>query len=130
MAHGASVGSLGEKMDVPRFEALLDVAGPDRAELLERLHCDLCSVRQALDQALEAGNLAEIRAQTHILIAVSGAVGADRLYRLAEVLNIAAKRRRTRDLPALYAPCRSDLVDLIAFVADRAAAIGLPLPAA
>ena len=129
LAHGVGMGSLGQKMDVPRFDALIEVAGADRAELLERLHCDLCAVLQALDHALDAGNLAEIRAQTHILIAVSGAVGADRLYRLAEVLNIAAKRRRTRDLPALYAPCRSDLVDLIGFVSGRAAGIGLPLPA-
>jgi CheY-like chemotaxis protein len=131
LAHGAGEGSLlGDKMDVSRFDALLEVAGADRAELLERLHADLCSVRDALDLALGQGDLPEIRAQTHILIAVSGAVGADRLYRLAEVLNIAAKRRRTRDLPALYAPCRADLVDLIAYVAERATGIGLPLPVA
>ena len=127
LAHGMSEESLGAQMDVARFEALLEVAGPDRPELLERLHADLCSVRDALEQALARDDLAEVRAQTHILIAVSGAVGADRLFQLAEVLNIAAKRRRTGDLPALYAPCRDDLVDLIAYVARRAEGFGLRL---
>lgn len=108
---------LGPKLDAARFAALLAAAGPDRAELLERLASDLAGVLQALDGALAAGDVPEIRAQTHILIAVSGAVGADRLYRLAEVLNIAAKRRRIADLPALFDPCRADLVDLIAHVA-------------
>jgi hypothetical protein len=130
LAHGVREGSLGEKMDVARFDALLEVAGADRPELLERLHADLCSVRDALDRALVQDDLAEVRAQTHILIAVSGAVGADRLYRLAEVLNIAAKRRRTADLPALYAPCRADLTDLLDYVARRAAGFGVTLPEA
>ena len=121
LGRGAVDPSLGQKMDTARFEALLAVSGPDRAELLMRLVSDLTGVLGALDRALAAGDLPEIRAQTHILIAVSGAVGADRLYRLAEVLNIAAKRRRLADLGALYAPCRADLADLIAHVADRAA---------
>jgi hypothetical protein len=60
-----------------------------------------------------------IREQTHILVAISGSVGADRLCRLTEVLNIAAKRRRLDDLEALHAPCRDDLDDLIALIALR-----------
>jgi len=130
LARGAGDAGLGLKMDQVRFDALLDVAGPDGSlELLQRLHEDLCSVRDALDAGVRHGDIPEIRAQTHILIAISGAVGADRLYRLAEVLNIAAKRRRTDDLAALYAPSRADLQDLIAYVEDQAAAIGLSLPA-
>lgn len=129
LAHGVAGDGLGQKMDHARFDALLEVAGTDRAELLERLHADLCAVRHALDTAVAAGDLPEIRAQTHILIAVSGAVGADRLFCLAEVLNIAAKRRRRADLAALHAPCRADLVDLIAHVAERAHLFGQSLPA-
>jgi two-component system aerobic respiration control sensor histidine kinase ArcB len=60
-----------------------------------------------------------IREQTHILVAISGSVGAERLCRLTEVLNIAAKRRRLDDLEALHAPCRDDLDDLIALIAMR-----------
>lgn len=114
--------SLGHKMDRARFDALLAAAGAaGSADLLARVTEDLCAVNEALDAALGQGDLAGIRAQTHILIAISGAVGADRLYRLAEVLNIAAKRRQRADLAALYAPVRADLVDLIAFVGSRSA---------
>jgi CheY-like chemotaxis protein len=128
LTDGLAHDSFGRKMDQNRFDALLEVAGADGAvELLERLHEDLCAVRDALDTGVGHGEISEIRAQTHILIAISGAVGADRLYRLAEVLNIAAKRRRVNDLVALYAPCRADLQDLIAHVEDQSASLGLPL---
>jgi CheY-like chemotaxis protein len=123
--------SLGRKLDTARFDALLAVAGPDgAADLLSHLHDDLCACCAALDDGVAAGDIPEIRAQTHILIAIAGAVGADRLHRLAEVLNIAAKRRRSAAyLAALHAPARADLVDLIAHVAAAAAARGLALTA-
>lgn len=114
----------GKVLDQERFAALLAVAGADGApELLMRLQEDLDAVLAALDRGIATADLAEIRSQTHILIALSGAVGAERLYRLAEVLNIAAKRRRVDDLAALYAPCRADLQGLIATVAAYAARI-------
>lgn len=129
LARGAGDASLGVKMDHARFDALMEVAGPEGSvELLQRLHEDLCAVRDALDAGASTGAIPEIRAQTHILIAISGAVGAERLYRLAEVLNIAAKRRRIADLAALYAPCRADLQDLIAHVEAQAGALGVALP--
>ncbi|MBF9047466.1 response regulator [Rhodobacterales bacterium LSUCC0031] len=116
-----SSAAFGKVLDHDRFDALLAVAGATGApELLQRLHEDLSAVLAALDQGVAAADLAQIRGQTHILIALSGAVGADRLYRLAEVLNIAAKRRRMADLAALYAPCRADLLGLIATVAGQA----------
>jgi CheY-like chemotaxis protein len=126
---GASAGlQLGRKLDEARFDALLEIAGPEgRVELLSRLHEDLDTVLSGLDVAIRDATLSEIRAQTHILIAISGAVGAERLHRLAEVLNIAAKRRRMSDLPALYQPCRADLVDLIAHVGRAGAQNGLDL---
>jgi CheY-like chemotaxis protein len=126
---GAGEGTqLGRKLDVARFDALLEIAGEDGcAELLSRLHDDLSAVCAALDAAIRDAILSEIRAQTHILIAISGAVGAERLHRLAEVLNIAAKRRRMIDLPALYQPCRADLLDLIAHVEAAGARHGVRL---
>jgi two-component system, OmpR family, aerobic respiration control sensor histidine kinase ArcB len=118
----------GKVLDQDRFAALLAVAGATGApELLERLQEDLGAVLAALDRGIASADLAEIRGQTHILIALSGAVGAERLYRLAEVLNIAAKRRRVDDLAALYAPCRADLQGLIATVAAHAARIPPPI---
>jgi len=129
LENGVDDTGLGQKLDSGRFDALMDVAGADgRPELMQRLHEDLCAVRTGLDDAVTAQNVPEIRGQTHVLIAISGAVGADRLSRLSEVLNIAAKRRRMGDLNDLYAPCRADLSDLIGFVKAQASAFGIDLP--
>ncbi len=106
-----------EKMDIARFYRLLQAAGEDgRDELLDRLVEDLGSVQRILEQAIATGNAVDIRSQTHILIAISGAVGADRLCQMAEVLNIAAKRRDTAELPPVHAPLQADLSDLIALI--------------
>ena len=125
LAGGATDEGFGVRLHEAVFGALMEVAGEDgRAELLERLLEDLAGVLSALDAGVAAGDVPEIRAQTHILIAISGAVGAERLNRLSEVLNIAAKRRRLDDLAALYAPCRIELQELIAHVAREAGGQG------
>jgi CheY-like chemotaxis protein len=112
----------GVRMDHAKFEDLLTVAGPEgAAELLARLAEDLGAVREGLDRGVAERSVAMIREKTHILIAISGSVGAERLCRLAEVLNISAKRRRLEDFAALYAPCRRDLDALLADIARRAA---------
>jgi CheY-like chemotaxis protein len=118
----------GQQINRARFDALLAVAGAEGArELLERLQEDLRSVHATLEIAVAACDIPQIRAQTHILIALSGAVGAERLYQLVEVLNIAAKRRRVGDLVALYDPCRADLRALIELVTQELdAAYGAP----
>lgn len=106
-----------QKLDRARFDRLLDEAGQEsRAELLDRLVEDLNSVRDGLKAGVATASIPEIRAQTHILIAISGAVGADRLCQLSEILNIAAKRRRTEQLLQIYQPVRADLDDLLAVI--------------
>jgi two-component system aerobic respiration control sensor histidine kinase ArcB len=120
LATGADDPAYGDKMDEARLDELLSIAGPDNAsELLDRLTEDLCAIRDTLAAGVAARSVPMIREQTHILVAISGAVGAERLCRLSEVLNIAAKRRRLDDLEALHAPCRDDLDDLIALIARR-----------
>jgi hypothetical protein len=110
----------GIRMDHAKLEGLLSVAGPEGArELLARLDEDLVAVRDGLDRGVAERSVAMIREKTHILIAISGSVGAERLCRLAEVLNISAKRRRLDDLAALYAPCRRDLDALLGDIARR-----------
>ncbi|WP_210405388.1 ATP-binding protein [Rhodophyticola sp. CCM32] len=112
------------RIDMARFEALLVAAGPDGSrELLARLHDDLHNVSSALDTAVETGALRAIRGQTHILLSLAGAAGADRLRHLAEALNLAAQRGRISDLPGLAVACRADLTDLIALIETRRATI-------
>lgn len=122
---GAGDRSFGEKMNEAVLDDLLSIAGPEGArELLDRLSEDLCSILAQLDAGIAARSVSVVRAQTHILVAISGSVGADRLCRLSEVLNIAAKRRRLADFPALFAPCRQDLTDLMALIDARRAGPG------
>lgn len=109
-------------LDRDRMDRLMEAAGPDgRAELLQRLGEDLAVTLAAMDRAVAENDTAEMRAQTHILIAISGAVGADRLCQNAETLNIAAKRHSTDRFAMLFPPIRADLVALIAEVAERQA---------
>ena len=108
-------------MDHDRFHHLIDIAGPSgSAELLRRLQTDLGVVERGLVHGLAGSDWAEIRAQSHVLIALSGAVGADRLMQLARALNTAVHRRETDDLTRLGPETLRLLDDLIHFVASQA----------
>lgn len=119
-----SGAGLGQKMDTDRLNRLLAAAGHHgSAELLDRVVEDLTSVLGGLDRAIAESAVPDIRGQTHILIAISGAVGADRLCQMAEVLNIAAKRHKLDQLAQIYGPLRLDLVDLMGLIAARRTAL-------
>ena len=79
-------------VDRERYRRLIEIAGPEGTqELLERLGEDLRQVERGLARALSgAPSAAEVRAQTHVLVSLAGAVGAVPLQRLAEALNAAA----------------------------------------
>lgn len=107
-------------MDTGRFQALLDIAGAEgRAELLTRLISDLQGVERGLVQGLVEPDRALIRAQTHVLIAVSGAVGAERLMHLARNLNAAVHRHDTATIAPLGQQVLGLLDDLIHFVSGQ-----------
>jgi len=72
-----------------RLVALLALAGPDNAlELATRLDEDLSSIAATLTHADDPP---VVRAQSHVLLAITGSIGADRLCDLARTLNAAAK---------------------------------------
>lgn len=107
-------------LDSGRFSALLDIAGADgRAELLTRLLSDLNSVERGLVQGCAEPDYAMIRAQTHVLIAVSGAVGAERLMQAARLLNAAAHRRAAEGVKTHGPEVMALLDDLIHFVSGQ-----------
>ena len=124
------LGGLEQAVDGDRFARLLDMAGPDAAEeLLHRLEEDLAGVARGLARALEGEAIAtdDLRAQTHVLIALAGAVGAEPLQRLAEALNSAAHRGSTAEMARLGAATQARLAVLSQFVAARR---GTALPGA
>lgn len=107
------------------FDRLLEVAGPDTTiELLQRLCVDLRSAERGLVAGIADADLAAIRAETHVLIALAGAVGAERLSKLAQTLNAVAHRREGGDLGTLGEQCLAQLDRLIHFVNQEKASRG------
>lgn len=107
-------------LDTTRFDALMDIAGPDgRIELQSRLLSDLHRVERGLIQGCIEPDYAMIRSQTHVLIAVAGAVGAERLMGVARRLNGAAHSRSAEELKDLAPEVLALLDDLIHFVSGH-----------
>jgi hypothetical protein len=74
--------------DPAQLERLLALAGPaDRAALLHRLTLDLEHLRDRLARLALPADWLVLRAQTHVLVAIAGAVGAERLRILTDALN-------------------------------------------
>lgn len=76
-----------------RLAHLLEIAGPDgETELMDRLDADLARARSALIAAIAARDIGGVRAETHVLISLTGAVGAAELQDQMERMNAAAHR--------------------------------------
>ncbi len=112
----------GAELDRARFDHLIEIAGPENArELLDRLCADLRRAERGLFAGLSTGNRATVRAETHVLIALAGAVGAERLQRLAERLNAAAHRRDDSGRNEFGEEALAQIDRLITFVASERA---------
>jgi CheY-like chemotaxis protein len=113
--------------DRARFDHLLDISGPDGArELLDRLQSDLARSLQGLRDGLAAGDRACIRAETHVLIALGGAVGSNRVRALAERINAAAHAHHALPDPADGAELLREVAAMIAFAAAERARLEVP----
>lgn len=76
------------------LDRLLALAGEQNSrELLSRLLQDFRTVQSGLHEAMQLPDFALIRARTHVLISLAGAVGSDHLQNLAETLNNAAHNK-------------------------------------
>jgi two-component system, OmpR family, aerobic respiration control sensor histidine kinase ArcB len=95
----AMTGAPAPANGVPSLDRRVRAAGPEGRELLSRLCADLQTVERDLIAGLAHADAAAVRAATHVLIALSGAVGADALLTLARSLNISAHRGETATFP-------------------------------
>lgn len=104
--------------DRSRFDHLLGIAGTETAaELLERLDADLQSVEHGLQQAFASHDASAMRSQTHMLIALAGAVGDDALVDQAQQVNALAHRRHPGSFGAPAQAMQARLRELIRFIA-------------
>lgn len=99
--------------DHTTLQHLLGIAGPESgSELLSRLISDLGAVQRNLGGGIKNGDAAAVRAKTHVLISLAGAIGAHRLQYLAETMN-ALIHNHDNDVVADMAPETLELLDAL-----------------
>lgn len=114
-----------DEIDRDSFDRLMEIAGPEASqELLDRLYTDLRRTERGLIAGLAVSDAATIRAETHVLIALAGAVGATRLQGLAQKLNVAAHRRDSANFACQGSDALAQLDRLIHFVTQERALRG------
>ncbi|MEL6477934.1 MAG: response regulator [Pseudomonadota bacterium] len=78
------------QIDQGIYEALEGAIGSEAMqELLGKVRSDIETSRTSIDQALRVMNFKALRAATHVLISVGGAIGAIRLQGLSQSVNAA-----------------------------------------
>lgn len=111
-------------LNLEAFDRLIAMAGSGATgELLARLDQDLRQTRDGLGTALADGDRIRIRADTHVLIALAGAVGAERLQACAQDMN-AAMHQGGAIAPELEREAVLLLDRLIRFISARRNSLG------
>lgn len=105
------------EFDASRLSHLLEITGPQLAvELLARLTEDLVTTQDTLDLGAAEADWKRLREGSHVLISLSGSVGALSLQSMAEGLNAIAHRQNLDELASLMPPLGSELASLIQLI--------------
>lgn len=105
-------------MDV--YDGLAEMIGQDSMlELLGKVNSDIESVRKGILQGVQEKNTGLIGSNTHILISVAGAIGAEKLQAQAQDLNGLAKTDNWKDIQALTDVCISGINAVLEFVNEK-----------
>lgn len=111
--------------DPTRLSHLLDITGPELGpELLARLSEDLTATRALLDTGAATADWMRLREGSHVLISLSGSVGALSLQAMSESLNGIAHRQDQDALEALMPPLSGELDALIRLIRATKAPTG------
>jgi HPt (histidine-containing phosphotransfer) domain-containing protein len=107
-----------QSYDPERFHRLLELAGPNNsAELIAQLTEDLSSARNTVDHAAGARDWPALRGASHILISLTGSVGALSLQDMSERLNAATHVEDGSLLPTLVPSLLAELDILLTIIA-------------
>lgn len=102
------------------YDQITKTIGPDfLGEFLEKVVLDLNSIGEGLKAAEEAGNFAEMRSHSHILISVAGAIGATNLQSLAQELNTAARSGVAQKTRPLNLVCQEGILTVVSFLLNE-----------
>lgn len=103
--------------DASRLDHLLGITGPELAdELLTRLAEDLTATEAKLAKGASDLDWKALREGSHVLISLSGSVGAQSLQDMAENLNAIAHARDHAALDRLMPPLAGELGALIRLI--------------
>ncbi|MFN3576735.1 MAG: hypothetical protein ACK4TJ_07135 [Tabrizicola sp.] len=110
-------GSGLKQFDAARLHHLLQITGPDlAAELLARLTEDLTATEAKLAKGAADLDWKALREASHVLISLSGSVGAISLQEMAENLNAIAHARDQGALDRLMPTLAAELAVLIRLI--------------
>ncbi|MEL6126652.1 MAG: response regulator [Pseudomonadota bacterium] len=105
------------KLDPDVFDALSEAMGPEGiGELKRRVIGDVKDIAEGLESGLASKDDGLIRQKTHILVSVSGIVGAQSLQHLAEQLNAAVHDGQRGRVAELIGQTLAEVGELIEFV--------------
>lgn len=106
----------GPVVDRAVFDALTEAIGSElTAELLDKVISDLQGAQAELTAALSPLDRGPIRATSHILISVSGAIGATRLQACARTLHAAAQSSDYTELDREVRRCIAEIGAAVMF---------------
>ena len=113
-------GSPDANIDLNIYNGLKKIIGKDSMlELLGKVQSDLSDVQSGLRDGVEARDTGPVRANTHILISVAGAIGAVGLQHIAERLNATAKSADWADILPQAKRCQAAIAAVLGFVAQE-----------
>jgi CheY-like chemotaxis protein len=122
-ADGAEAQAAGP-VSLSVFNALADAIGPDAmTDLLTKIDGDLEKSANDIQRGVAEEDNKAVSAATHVLVSVSGAVGAQNLQRLAQKLNAVANARAEGDIAALGSDVGMQVMMLRSFVQTRVKAL-------
>lgn len=103
-------------IDSEIFSSLEKTLGPDTMkELLTKVAEDLTSIRSEITSAIATDDLALFRSSSHVLISVSGAIGALSTQQLAEHLNKSSHSGKLSDIRLVATGCLTNIDRLLKF---------------
>jgi len=116
-AVGVDAANADAEIQMEIYNGLKDIIGRESMqELLGKVKSDLASVRDGLQAGIKQQDAQPIRANTHILISVAGAIGAVNLQHLAEELNRTAKTGNWKRITPDSERCELGVAAVMKFV--------------
>jgi HPt (histidine-containing phosphotransfer) domain-containing protein len=111
--------------DPSRLSHLMEITGPELAvELLARLTEDLTTTQSKLIDGAATQDWKALREGSHVLISLSGSVGALSLQTMAESLNAIAHGQEPAAVDSLMPALEAELVSLIQLIRGTRPASG------